>query len=186
MRVFFNFWPAFVYLVLLFPLNVDIVFIPGLRAHGVMGLKLFYLSAALAAFGTIYGYWFWGWIGREIVNLKKIRETVEFGKEIVNEIKHDRYVKKRYFYKVVDHLIGQYEWATAPDNQVVRFIKKYRYWAMIFFGVEPFVGGGRTVGVICCRTFSWRMGLVTLTLADVAHVALLVWGWSKFFSFLGR
>lgn len=178
-------WPIFLLPVMAVPLNVDFWIIPNLRAQGVVGQKLFYIATILATVEMFYWYWFWGWVGREIANLKKIRETVEFGKEIANELKNDYYVNNKYLRRIINHVIKQYEWATDPNNWLVRLIKWGGHLSMIILGVEPVMAGGRTVGVIFCRTCSWKAGFITLSVANVGHIGIVIWGWDKFFSFFG-
>lgn len=185
MRIFFRFWPIFISMVVALPLNVDFSIIPNLRSQGVFGLKLFYASAVLATAEMFYWYWFWGWVGREIVGLRAIKPSVEFGKEITKELKNDCYVRNKYFHRIIGHVIKRYEWATSPGNWFVRLIKWGRHGAMIILGVEPVIAGGRLAGIIFCRTFSWRSGFATLCVANIGHVALMVWGWNQLFSFFG-
>ena len=124
-------------------------------------------------------------MGREAVNLKKIRESVKLGREIAAELKNDYYIKNRYLNRIIDHVIWQYEWANDPKNRLIHFIKWGGHGAMLVLGVEPVVAGGRTVGTIFCRIVSWRTGFVTLTIANIGHIAIVVWGWDKIFSFFG-
>ena len=167
------------------PLNVDFWVIPNLRARGITGLNLFYISTFLATGEMLYWYWFWGWVGREAANLKKIRESVKLGREIAAELKNDYYIKNRYLGRIVDHVIWQYEWATNPESWPLRLIRWSQYASMVILGVEPVVAGGRTVGGIYCRIKSWRIGLVILSIANIGHIAIVVWGWDKIFSFFG-
>lgn len=185
MEIFLRFWPIFISLIVALPLNVDFSIIPNLRIQGVTGLKLFYIASILATAEMIYWYWFWGWIGREITNLRAIRPSVEFGKEITGQIKNDCYLKNRYFLRIQDHIIGQYDWATNPKNNIVRLIKWGGHGAMVILGVEPVIAGGRLAGVIFCRAFSWRAGFITLSVANIGHIAFMVWGWSNLLSFFG-
>lgn len=180
-----RFWPVFISLAMAFPLNVDFWVIPNLRIRGISGSNLFCIAAVLATMELFYWYWFWGWVGREIANLKKIRGTVELGKEIAKDLKNDPYVKNRYLRRFINHIVEQYEWATNPKNWLVRMLKGCGHGGMAVLGVEPFVAGGRTLGVIFCRTFSWKAGLITLSIANVGHIFVVVWGWDKLFSLFG-
>lgn len=170
------------------PLNVDLSVVPYLRIIGLVGFKLFAVVYFLATLEILYSYWFCRWLGREAEKLAFIKNSINFGKEIKEDLEQDEYVKHRYLYRVREYCLGQYRGATNPSNWLGRLIKLTGrrvtgHGVIILVGV--FLPWGRTAGVIFCFVARWRAGLVTLLIANLGHVAIVVWGWSYLWSKMG-
>lgn len=186
MKKILELWPIAVELIFLFPLNVSWIVVPVLRLCGVVGAPLFLTAVALATAGLLYGWWFWGWTGREIKGLLIVKETIDLGKEISGRLKEDSYIRKEYFDWIKRRVVGVYEKATNENNWLARLIKRNNYLALaIFILAEAFLPGARETGVILCRAVKWKRGFAVLLLLNALNMALTVWSWSYFISKLG-
>lgn len=156
-----------------------------LKYWGVEGWSLFIITTSAASIEMFYWYWFWGWVGSSLSNLKSVKDSIEFGKEIGKDLERDGYFDKiRKFF--INHAIKKYEWATNPNSWAIRLIKHFGYPGIILLGIEPFMPGGRVVGVIYCRFRKWRSGLIVLTIANIGHIAYMLGGWHLIFKLLGE
>lgn len=186
MKKILELWPLVVAAAIAWPLNVSWSVVPNLIGWGILnGFWLFVVAEVLANLELVYWWWFWGWLGRSIQKLRPIKETIAFGKETVVDLKKDNYVCGRYLDPIKNHFLKQYDWLTNPDNFAIKWLKWGGHGMMFFFGIEFFIPGLRIAGTFFCRTAKkWKAGFATLLVGNFFHIAIMIWGWDFFFSWL--
>jgi len=172
-------WPLVIAICVAF-CNTDVVVVPTLKTWGIASWLLVTLVLAIATVELIWWFWFWRWVIRLVAEVRQIRATVQFGKELGQELKYQGYVDR-----VLKHLETTYAKAIAPDNHVNRKIRRWGYLALFVLGIEP-TPGGRAIGVIFCGACNWRRGLWVLIFGNVFHVLSVIWGWNLLFRLLGH
>lgn len=183
MKKIWELWPLIVALLISWPLNVSWMVIPALRGRGIlMDWQLWLVAEILSNLELPYWWWFWGWLGRNIKELRPVKEAVELAKEKIEEAQKDRYVRSRYLDPLKEHFVNQYDWFTNPGNIIIRWLKRSGHGAMFVLGVEMLIPGLRVAGSFFCRTTGWKAGFATLLIGNFFHVTIMVWGWSWFFS----
>jgi hypothetical protein len=137
----------------------------------------FFVSAVLLNIELFAWYKFWRWFFISFLpERKKIRETIDFTKEVARELKVRGYIDR-----VVEHFENTFEWAVHPDRWLFRTIKAGGHVGMFFLGFEPFVMGGRMAGVILCVTTNWKNGLYSLVIGNCVHVLIAMGSWNLVF-----
>lgn len=137
----------------------------------------FLILAVLLNIELFAWYKFWRWFFISFLpERKKIRKTIEFTEEVAKELK-----RKGYAERVVDHFENNFEWAVHPDRWLSRTIKAVGHAGMFFLGWEPFVIGGRMVGVILCVTTNRKSGLYSLMAGNCIHVLIAMGSWHLVF-----
>jgi len=137
----------------------------------------FFTLTVLLNIELVAWYRFWRWFFTTFIpERKKIRETIEFTKEVAKELK-----QKGYAERVVEHFEGTFEWAVHPDRWLFRTIKAGGHAGMFFLGWEPFMAGGRMAGVILCVTTNWKNGLYPLIAGNCVHVLIAMGSWNLIF-----
>lgn len=122
-------------------------------------------------------YKFWRWFLTSFLpERKKIRETIDFTKEVALELKQTGYAER-----IVEHFENTFEWATHPDGRLFKMIKAGGHTMVLFLGAEPFVMGGRVAGVIFCATTGFRNGLYSLVVGNCVHVLISMGMWGLTF-----
>ncbi len=169
-------WP-FLGAVVLAILNVDWVLAPLIRSFVDSMLLLFVILVILANAELLGWFHFWRWFFTSFIPRRhEIRETVEFAKEIGTELK-----QKGYIDRVVDHFESTFRWATNPNQWLFRVIKTGGHFGMVFLGFEPFVAGGRLVGVLFCATTGWKAGIYPLCVGNAIHILVVIGSWEIIF-----
>lgn len=137
----------------------------------------FFTLAVLLNVELVVWYRFWRWFFTAFLpERKKIRETIDFTKQVARELK-----RKGYAERVVEHFESTFEWAVHPDRWLFRTIKAGGHVGMFFLGWEPFIMGGRMAGVILCVTTRWKSGLYPLAVGNCIHVLIVMGSWSLIF-----
>ncbi len=168
-------------------LNVDLL-CPFLRWLGMGPWKIFLILSPTAIIGML-GWWaFWRWFRRkiipEIVN-KKIEESNQLQEAIKLGQETHQILKKTGQWSIIVRFAKTFAKATNPDLKSVKWVKRYGHLAVFGLGMEPLMGL-RTFCLIFCESVGWISGIYTLIFSDVLHVAVIVWGWDKMFSFFGH
>lgn len=154
-------------------LNVDFVLAPAVRTITSEFWGMFGILVVLANIELVLWYRFWRWFFvRFLPERRQIRETVEFAKELGGELK-----RKGYIDRVIDHFENTFKWATNPDRWLFRVVKAWGHAGMLFLGFEPFITGGRLIGVIFCATTGWKQGLISLLIGNAVHVMITIGSW---------
>ena len=107
---------------------------------------------------------------------KKVRETIDFTKEITKELK-----RKGILSKIVNFFEDQFEWAVHPDRWLIKTIKAGGHSLMLFFGAEPFIMGGRMAGTIFCATTGFKTGIYSLMVGNCVHIMISIGLWNLLF-----
>lgn len=171
-----NIWP-FLGAILLFIFNVDWVVAFFLNSFNLSFWNKFLILAPLANLELVGWYLFWRWFFKSFIpERKNIKETINFTKEVAQELKMRGYVDR-----IVEHFEKTFEWAVNPNQYLFKVVKAWGHLGMLFLGVEPFVSGGRIVGVIFCATTGWKNGMVSLIIGNTAHVLITIGSWNLFF-----
>lgn len=174
MKKWSNFWPFLGAVLLLTVGNGDWVLAPlALFLIDSFGIQ-FFILAVLFNIELIGWYKFWRWFFVSFLpQRRKIKETINFTKEVAQELKARGYVDK-----FVEHFENTFEWAVHPDCWLFRVIKAGGHAGMLFLGFEPFVTGGRMAGVLFCVTTGWKNGLYSLMLGNCVHVLIVLGSWN--------
>lgn len=135
----------------------------------------FWMAAALANLEIIGWYYFWRWFAWEwLPKREKIEEAVEFVKSVIELLREFGLLKT-----ITIKALRTFRWATNPNR--LRSLKKWGHAWMLFLGVEPFIGGGRLLGVVSCAATRWRVGLVSLCIGNTIHVYISIKTWKLTF-----
>jgi hypothetical protein len=171
-----NVWP-FLGAVFLFICNVDWVIAPALGSYMDSFWAQYFTLVVLANLELFGWYYFWRWFFVSFLpERRKIRETIDFTKEVAQELQQKGY-KERF----VEHFERTFDSATNPENDFFRKIKAWGHAGMIFLGFEPFITGGRLAGVILCSTAKWKTGLYSLMVGNSIHVFVTMGSWNLIF-----
>ncbi len=165
-----NLWPI-IPAVIITLFNIDWVVIPLLRSLGISIFKLLGIVYILSTVELKFWFWFWSWVAQILFQTRKVRESIEFGKEIGMELK-----EKGYADHVKDFLFKIIEGALDEKNKIVRFIKWGGSLSLIMIGASP-ESGSRVVGIIVCKMFGWKKGFYPLALGNLIHVTYMIVGW---------
>lgn len=169
-------WP-FLSAMLLFVCNVDWVVAPLLNSYSFSFWNKFFILAPLANTELVGWYCFWRWFFTSFLpERKKIKETINFTKEVALELKTSGYADR-----VVEHFESTFEWAVNPNRHLFKIVKAWGHFGMLFLGFEPFIAGGRVVGVIFCATTGWKNGLISLIIGNSVHVIITISSWDLLF-----
>ena len=175
-RLWGNIWPFFGAM-LLFVCNVDWIVAPFLNSYSLSFWNKFFILAPLANLELVGWYSFWRWFFVSFLpRRKKIKETINFTKEVAQELKTRGYVDR-----VAEHFENTFEWAVNPNQHLFKIVKAWGHLGMLFLGFEPFVAGGRVVGVIFCATTRWKNGLISLIIGNSIHVIITISSWDLLF-----
>lgn len=185
MQRIFWWWPLLVATIITWPLNVSWSVMPSLLAWGVRGWTLFVTVEVLAGFELMYWWWFFGWLGRSIQQLRPVKDVMDLGKEKINDLKNDYYIRWRYLDPIKNHFLKQYDWLNDPGNKAVKRLRWGGHGMIFLFGIEPFIPGLRIVGAFFCRLTNQQSGFATLLVGNFFHVLMMVLGWNWIFSILG-
>lgn len=177
MKKWSNIWPFLGAILLLTAGNGDWVLAPLLISLiDSLGIQFFILTV-LFNVELIGWYKFWRWFFVSFLSQRrKIKETINFTKEVAQELKARGYVDR-----FVEHFENTFEWAVHPDRWLFRVVKAGGHAGMLFLGFEPFVTGGRMAGVIFCVTTRWKNGLYSLMLGNCVHVIIVMGSWNIMF-----
>lgn len=176
MKKWRNIWP-FLGAVLLTVFSIDWVVAPFLRSLFDSMWLLFVILVPFANAELLGWYCFWRWFYTSFLpGRKKVMETIELAKEIGSDLKHDGYIDR-----VVDHFEVSFNWAVNPDRWLLKTIKAWGHIGMLFLGLEPFVAGGRLIGVVLCATIGWKSGLYSLMIGNCVHVLFVIGSWNFVF-----
>lgn len=130
------------------------------------------ITLPLATTELLIQYWFWGWFRKEIVpgfvteklaQDKNLREVVELGKEVKNELEESGH------WDLLQIVLKKFSEATNECNRLVKGIKRFGHLLIFLLGSEP-LPFGRSVCFIFCGATRWKSGLVVLMLGNVIHV----------------
>jgi len=157
-------------------LNIDLIVIPFLLKAGFAGLRLFAIASVLSTAELIFWYWFWGWLIKRVIRLKNIQESIEFGKEVGNELKREGYADR-----VKSFFVQKFHWAISRKNRIARTVRTGGILSMVLIGAFP-EPGTRIVGIVFCRTAGWRTGFYFLAAGNILHLGYVIGGWSFIFS----
>jgi membrane protein implicated in regulation of membrane protease activity len=172
-----NVWPFAGALFLLTAGNGDWVVIPLVMFLVQSFWHQFFILSVLLNIEILIWYKFWRWFFITFLpERKKIRESIDFTKEIAKELK-----RKGILQRIVEHFENTFEWAVHPDRWLFRTIKAGGHAGMFFLGFEPFVMGGRMAGVILCVTTNWKNGLYSLMIGNCVHVLIAMGSWNLLF-----
>lgn len=157
-------------------LNIDWVVIPALRRAHICGLRLILVAGALSTIELIFWYWFWGRLLAAAIHAKKVQESIEFGKQIKNELVEEGYIER-----IKKFFINKLNGTLDNKGKVVRLIKAGGAFSMILAGISP-EPGSRVIGIVFCRTTHWRRGFYYLAAGNVLHICYIVGGWNFVFN----
>lgn len=195
-RRWYNYWP---FLIAIFEIifNIDWVVIPILVKRGMFfdipvfpivwdlssiipalsSFEVFFIAAILSALTTIVWYWFWGWLGKLIVEIVKKKEAIieafKLGQQIKSDPKAMVYIKKSR-----NILVKTFNWATDKNNWYLRLLKSGGYLALLILSSLP-ISGPRIVATIFCRTLP-KKSLIVLISGDTIKTAIMVYGFWNF------
>ena len=157
--------------------NVDWVIIPLLKPFFHSLWSLWLVVAIIANIELILWYHFWRWFFTKwLAHRRSIEQTIEFAKEIGSELKAEGYIDR-----VVTYFEHTFTWASNPEGRLFKIVKAWGHAGMLFLGFEPFVFGGRLVGVVFCATTGWTSGLYMLVIGNSVHVLVSVGTWEAIF-----
>lgn len=169
---FWPFWGAAV----LFMANVDFIIIPYILIPIGISFWAMYLIAILVANFEIFGwFYFWKWFTwKWLPHTEPVKDTVALTKNIINMLQ-DYGLLGTVVYKIRE----TFRWATSP--QFKRSLERWGHFWMFFLGVEPFLTGGRMLGVISCGVARWKTGLISLCIGNAIHVYISIRTWDLIF-----
>ena len=170
-------WP-FVWAVLLYSANVDYLIIPFvLEPLKLSFWAMFFVAAALANLEIVGGFYFWRWFAWTwLPSTEPVKDTVAFTKSVIGELR-----KQGLLETIKNRALRTFRWATDPDSQFIRFIKRWEHIGMFCLGAESLISGGRLVGTVICASTKWKNGLYSLIIGNTIHVAISVGTWKLFF-----
>ena len=150
-----------------------------LRTQNMSQFRIFLLSFFILIVSDITWYWFWGWLGRLIVDIAKekesVKEAIKLGKQINSDPKVRVYIKK-----VRDWFIQTFDWATNEENEFLKYLRSGGYVALYFLSAAP-ISGARVVATIFCRPLP-NKALIILILGDTTKTAIMIFGfWNLIF-----
>ena len=172
-------WPLFCALLIIL-LNVDWIIIPFLKRAGVLGMPLLLIAWIMSTIELAFWYWFCGWLLNAAIHAKKVQDSIEFGKQITEELKGEGYIDriKNFF---IDKLNG----ALDGKNRITKILKTGGAFSLFLVGIIP-EPGSRFVGVVFCRIANSKWGFGILALGNIAHICYVVGGWSLIFSLFNK
>lgn len=175
-----NVWP-FLGALILAVANVDWVLIPFVFPLIFDTFWSTAWAAQIVANIEIFGWYkFWRWFFIKFLpKRRRVRETIDFTKELTQELKERGYVAL-----IVLYFEKQFEWAVNPNQWAFKALKAGSHFGMFFLGFEPFSPGGRFVGVVFCVTTGWARGLYSLCLGNIIHVFISIGSWELIFKML--
>lgn len=164
--------------VILALINIDWIVIPAILIPLFeFTWPTYIFTIILANIELVLWYKFWRWfLTSWLARRKKIKETIEFAKEIASEAKEDEEVRG-YLDRIVDYFENTFKWATNPNKLLWKIIKFGGHVGAFFLGAEPIVAGGRVIGVLFCATTGWRNGIYSLCIGNVFHVIFTILWW---------
>ncbi|KKT90483.1 MAG: hypothetical protein UW90_C0001G0071 [Candidatus Yanofskybacteria bacterium GW2011_GWB1_45_11] len=170
-------WPFLGALALLTIANGDWVLMPFVMYH----VKLFWVQFAilivLLNVELFAWYKFWRWFFLTFLpERKKIRDTIDFTKEVAGELKAQGTADK-----IIRFFETTFEWVVHPNRWLFRTIKAGGHAGMFFLGWEPFMSGGRLAGTIVCATANFKTGLYSLVAGNCVHILIAMGSWNVVF-----
>lgn len=168
----------FLFLPIILVLQIDIIVIPFFtKQDNLTNLQIFGIVSVLATFELIYWYWFWQKIRMLALEREKIKESIEFTKDLAKELKKEGYVDR-----FVNFFLEKYSKVIKKDNWIIRLVKVGSYFSTFIICVSP-EWGGRIFCVIWCGTFNWRKGFYVVLIGNVIRLTYLILGWKYFWRF---
>ncbi|MEK9157809.1 MAG: hypothetical protein AAB638_01335 [Patescibacteria group bacterium] len=162
-------WPLVVYSIMI-PLNTDVI-IPAGIISGRSQIFLWLYIPILATVEICYSFWFWGWVVRWIVELKKIQET---RRELNKAGLLDKWV--------IDSVVNVYHAVMHPENGARKNINRYGVIAVWALGINPILGiPTRTPCAAFLGIFNRKREFYHLVLANLVHVFLVLGVWDYLF-----
>ena len=203
-RKWYDYWPFLIALMEIV-LNVDWVVIPILVKRGVF-LNILFLHInwdmsgtipELSSFGilgivcsisivTCFGwYWFWGWLGKFIIQTARKREAIKEAIALGMKIELDL-ERRGYIDLVKNWFVHTFDWATGEDNRYLKYLRRGGYSALLIVSALP-VSGARIVATIFSRSLERRKALAILAAGDSIKNAIMVLGfWNLIFWIFSR
>ncbi len=165
--------------------QVDLLIIPALRKTGFSFWETYFIAMPIGTIDLFIQYYFFSWFRKEVV-LRALKKKaaqeglVKEGVELVQQVRRQNHGVST---SIRDYCFKVYASATDRSNKTVKKIKRGGHVAMLILGLEPWIYGGRLLGVVNCSAIGWKSGLYSLALGNAIRMAGIVVVWDFILSF---